>query len=72
MANGGLEIDIPYPYENCDITNKKMANVFAAPAPPPDCEFHTIILDCSSWSFIDTVGIDVLMSVSTFCYYINL
>lgn len=30
------------------------------------CGIHTIILDCSSWSFVDTVGLDALKSVIMF------
>ena len=27
------------------------------------CDFHTLILDCSSWNQVDTVGVKALMSV---------
>lgn len=31
---------------------------------PPDVDFHTIIFDCSSWSFVDSMGVKVLAGVS--------
>lgn len=30
---------------------------------PPDVNFHTIILDCSPWSFVDSMGVKVLIAV---------
>ena len=34
------------------------------PKCPPGVDFHTIILDCSPWSFVDSMGVKVLASVS--------
>lgn len=38
---------------------------------PPDVDFHTIIFDCSPWSFVDSMGVKVLSgvgkSVKLFC-----
>jgi hypothetical protein len=34
------------------------------PKCPPGVNFHTIILDCSPWSFVDSMGVKVLASVS--------
>jgi len=31
---------------------------------PPDLDFHTIIFDCSPWSFVDSMGVKVLTAVS--------
>jgi len=31
---------------------------------PPDVDFHTIIFDCSAWSFVDSMGVKVLSGVS--------
>ena len=45
--------------------NEVKVNVIAKPIEcPPDCDFHTIILDCSSWGFVDSMGVKVLSSVS--------
>jgi len=33
------------------------------PECPPDVDFHTIILDCSSWSFVDSMAVKVLTAV---------
>ncbi|XP_052780463.1 prestin-like isoform X2 [Mya arenaria] len=30
---------------------------------PPDVDFHTIILDCSPWSFVDSMGVKVLTAI---------
>ena len=67
-AQGGFERDVPEPSkENEAETNDvKITVVSATPVPnPPDCNFHTIVLDCSSWGFIDTMGVKVLISVSS-------
>lgn len=34
------------------------------PRCPPSVDFHTIILDCSPWSFVDSMGVKILASVS--------
>ena len=48
-----------------DSENEVKVNVIAKPIEcPPDCDFHTIILDCSSWGFVDSMGVKVLSSVS--------
>ena len=33
----------------------------------PDVGLDTIILDCSTWSFIDSMGVKALISVSIGC-----
>ena len=38
-------------------------NVVSHSERQPECDFHTIILDCSSWNQVDTVGVKTLMSV---------
>lgn len=35
----------------------------------PDVGIDTIILDCSTWSFIDSMGVKALTSVSTTVVY---
>lgn len=34
------------------------------PKNPLDVDFHTIVFDCSPWSFVDSMGVKVLSSVS--------
>ena len=67
-ADGNMEYEIPHPNENQSPGNENeiKVNVISKPVPcPPDCDFHTIILDCSSWGFVDSMGVKVLSSVST-------
>lgn len=60
-AAGSLELEIPDPNENHE---EVKVNVISRPVQcPPDCDFHTIILDCSSWGFVDSMGVKVLTSV---------
>lgn len=37
----------------------------------PDVGIDTIILDCSTWSFIDSMGVKALTSVSTIVVYMQ-
>lgn len=37
----------------------------------PDVGIDTIILDCSTWSFIDSMGVKALTSVSTTVVYMK-
>ena len=64
MPDGGLEFEIPYPFEKHTTGTGSNTNSMARRMPPINCDFHTIILECSSWSFIDIVGMNTLMSVS--------
>lgn len=65
LPNGGFELEIPNPGEASDSPTESMVSVISPAELLPDCDLHTIILDCSSWSFVDTVGIEALMSVIT-------
>lgn len=64
-AQGGYERDVPEPSkeEEPRSNDVKITVTMATPVQnPPDCDFHTIVLDCSSWGFIDTMGVKVLIS----------
>ena len=61
-ASGGMELEIPTP--GTPSTELQINVISTHVENPPDCNFHTIILDCSSWGFVDTMGVKVLISVS--------
>ena len=66
-AQGGYEREVPEPNKKDEPEPNEVKITVVASTPvqnPPDCNFHTIVLDCSSWGFIDTMGVKVLISVS--------
>ena len=68
-ASGGMELEIPTP--GTPSTELQINVISTHVENPPDCNFHTIILDCSSWGFVDTMGVKVLISVSKLYRFIR-
>ncbi|XP_052284295.1 prestin-like isoform X2 [Dreissena polymorpha] len=62
--------DMPVPMDSLDMelhtsSNQISVNMVSKSVRecPPDLDFHTIILDASPWSFIDSMGVKVLVAV---------
>jgi hypothetical protein len=58
-------------------TGAMKVTVVAQNKPSPasqDIDFHTLILDCSPWSFIDSMGVKLLAGVCAFTqgFYLHL
>ena len=68
-------MEVPAPYDkshNLNVEaetdnpreNRSRVNVISCMEANYECDFHTIILDCSPWNQVDTTGVKTLMSVS--------
>ena len=57
--NLNVEVETDNPREN-----RSRVNVISYMEENSECDFHTIILDCSPWNQVDTTGVKTLMSVS--------
>ena len=45
--------------------NSAISTIYAVEVDEPQDGVHTVVIDCSSFTFIDSVGLQALPSVST-------